>query len=113
MEFEVHQGQVEGEDEAVAELQRLGMTAVALDFEPEESEMHWHDFDSRVYVVEGYLRIELPDGQACDLHAGDMIEADAGVVHREVTRGYRAVIGFAVDPTTLSRPINKPASELV
>jgi len=112
MGFEVRQGAVADEAAALAELEQLGMTAVAVDFEPVDSEMHWHDFDSRVYVVDGYLRVELPDGQACDLHAGDMIEADARVLHREVTRGYRAVIGFTVDPTTLSMPIDKPEAEL-
>ncbi|MGI9602889.1 MAG: cupin domain-containing protein [Acidimicrobiales bacterium] len=112
MTFDIHLAHFDTEEEAVAQLDELGMTAVALDFGAETSAMHWHDFDSRVYVVDGNLHIDYDDGRSCDLHHGDMIEAPARVVHREVTQGYRAVIGFSVDPTTLSMPINKPAAEL-
>ena len=32
----------------------------------------------------------------------------AGLVHREQSPGYSAIIGFAVAPETLTQPINKP-----
>jgi hypothetical protein len=39
---------------------------------------------------------------------GTRISAPAGVLHREKTGGYKAIIALAVDPATLSQPINKP-----
>ena len=39
---------------------------------------------------------------------GAKIVGTAGVVHREKTSGYSAIIGFAVAPETLTQPINKP-----
>jgi hypothetical protein len=38
------------------------------------------------------------------------IDAPAGVVHREVTGGYRAVFGLSVAPADLTQPINKPVA---
>ncbi|MDH4172002.1 MAG: cupin domain-containing protein [Acidimicrobiia bacterium] len=112
MTFQISYGHFDTETEALAEAAQLGLSPVTVDFEAENSDLHWHDFASRVYVTDGNVRIETVDGQTCELHRGDMIEADARVVHREITRGYRAVIGFAADPTSLSRPINKDPAEL-
>jgi hypothetical protein len=38
---------------------------------------------------------------------GTKINATAGVVHREESSGYSAIIGFAQAPEALTQPINK------
>jgi len=39
---------------------------------------------------------------------GAKIVATAGVVHREQTPGYSAIIGFSVPLESLTQPVNKP-----
>jgi hypothetical protein len=39
---------------------------------------------------------------------GAKIVASAGVVHREQTPGYSAIIGFSVPLESLTQPVNKP-----
>jgi hypothetical protein len=97
------------EQEAVAEIQEKGYWPLTLNFEAETNDCHWHDFDSVVFVLEGKLGItETGTGESCVCGPGTRIEAKAGVLHNEEHQGYRAVIGFGIDPATLTQPINKP-----
>jgi hypothetical protein len=99
-----------GEDEAVTEIKEAGFWPLTLEFQPEKNEDHWHDFDSMVFILDGTLSVtETESGETCTCGAGTRILAKAGLLHREDTPGYRAVIGFSVDPATLTQPINKPA----
>ena len=99
----------EDEAQAYAEIEAMGYHAMALDFAKEESPFHWHDFDSVLYITGGEVTLTADgadSGVSCQ--RGAKIVASAGVVHKEQTEGYSAIIGFAVDPKTLSQPINKP-----
>ena len=75
----------------------------------EENEDHWHDFEACVYILDGMLELtETETGETCLCAAGTRISAPAGILHREKTEGYKAIIGLGVDPATLTQPINKP-----
>ncbi len=109
MEFKVEDAVFDTEEEAMELARAAGFTAMAVDIEGTKSDDHWHDFDAQVYVIGGSVRLTLPEtGETCELSAGSVMAAPSGLVHREDTAGYRAVIGFGCDPATLTMPIDKP-----
>jgi hypothetical protein len=95
------------EDEAFAEIAERGWHAIAIDVPAEENELHWHDFDTVTFVVDGTTRVEFEDGSVMQCGAGARVEAPAAVLHREVSPAYRAVFGFSVDPAEMTQPVNK------
>ena len=97
------------ETQAYAEIEAMGYHAMALDFPAEENELHWHDFDSVVYVTGGELTVAVEgENEPVTCGRGAKIVATAGVVHKESTPGYSAIIGFSQPPETLTQPVNKP-----
>ena len=98
----------EDEAQAYEEIEAMGYHAMALDFPPEENELHWHDFDSVVYVTAGEFLLSLENGESATFQRGAQIVASAGVPRREKTSGCSAIIGFSVTPEALTQPVNKP-----
>ena len=96
------------EEEAQAEIEARGWHALTIDLEPMESDLHWHDFDAVLYVLDGSVTIELDDGTVMQCGAGARVDTPAGVVHRDSSTAYRAVIGLACAPADMTLPINKP-----
>jgi cupin domain len=97
------------EEEAVAEIKAAGFWPVTFEFQPKKSETHWHDFDSMVFILEGEISLtEVETGETCVYGPGTRVRAKAGVLHREEHGEYKAVVGFSVDPATLTQPIDKP-----
>lgn len=97
------------EASALREIEEAGYHAVTVDFPAESNEDHWHDFDSMSFVLSGQVTItETATGETCVLGAGGRVMAPRGILHREQTDGYRALIGLSVDPATLTQPVNKP-----
>ena len=97
------------EAQAHAEIETMGYHAMAFDFPAEENELHWHDFDSVLYVTGGELTVWVEgDDEPVTCQRGAKIVATAGTVHREQTPGYSAIIGFSVSPESLTQPVNKP-----
>ena len=95
--------------QAYEEIEAMGYHEMRFDFPAEENELHWHDFDSELYVTGGELTVWV-DGED-DLftcHRGAKIVATGGTIHREQTSGYSAVIGVSVAPESQTQPINKP-----
>ena len=97
------------EAQAYAEIEAMNYHAMAFDFPVEKNELHWHDFDSVLYVTGGELTVWV-DGEydSVTCQRGAKIVATAGTVHREQTPGYSAIIGFSVAPESQTHPINKP-----
>ena len=81
----------EDEAQAYEEIAAMGFHAMAIDFPPEENELHWHDFDSVVYVTAGEVTLSLENGESATCQRGAKIVASAGVAHREKTSGYSAM----------------------
>ena len=98
----------EDEAQAYAEIEAMGYHAMAFDFPAEENDLHWHDFDSVVYVTAGEITLSREDGDAITCQRGAKVVATAGVVHKESTPGYSAIIGFSQLPESLTQPVNKP-----
>lgn len=99
------------EAEARDEIEAAGFHALVLDVPAERNALHFHDFDTQFYILEGGLQLVAGDtGASYDVRPGDRVVASAGWVHREAHDGFRAIFGFSVDPTTLTMPINKPVT---
>jgi hypothetical protein len=97
------------EADAFSQCKAAGYTAHKFDFPADDNEFHWHDFDSLTFITAGELTIfDVDSGESRTCGAGTKIVGRKGVVHREQTPGFSAIIGFAEDPKTLSQPINKP-----
>jgi hypothetical protein len=96
--FTVSEGHFSTREEALAEIAARGWHAGEYQVPAEESELHWHDFDSVAFVLEGTARTR--------------IEQPARVPHRAASPAYRAVFGFPLPPESMSRPVNKPMAEL-
>jgi quercetin dioxygenase-like cupin family protein len=107
MGYTLTEGYFSTEDEARAEIEARGWTPITIELEPMETDLHWHDFDAVLYVLDGSVTIQLEDGTTMQCSAGARVETPAGVVHRDSNTAYRAVIGLACDPTDMTRPINK------
>ena len=102
-------GRFTEEADAFAQCDAAGYTTVKFDFPADDNEFHWHDFDSLTFITAGELIIfDVDSGESRTCGAGTKIIGHKGVVHREQTSGFSAIIGFAEDPKTLSQPINKP-----
>ena len=97
------------EAQAHAEIEAMGYHAMAFDFPAEENELHWHDFDSVLYVTGGELTVWVEgEDEPVTCQRGAKIVASAGTVHREQTPGYSAIIGFLSRPSrSLSRSISR------
>jgi len=96
------------EDEARAEIEARGWHAITIELDAMDNDLHWHDFDAVLYVLDGSVTIELDDGTVMQCGAGARVDTPAGVVHRDSSTTYRAVIGLAVTPGDMTHPINKP-----
>ena len=96
------------EAEDFAQIEAKNWHAVTLDIPAESNDFHWHDFDAVVYVTKGELMLTV-EGMEGPIRCvrGTKINATAGVVHREESSGYSAIIGFEQAPEALTQPINK------
>ena len=111
MAYTLTEGYFSTEAEARTEIEARGWHPITIELEPMENDLHWHDFDAVLYVLDGSVTIELDDGTIMQCGAGARVDTPAGVVHRDSSTAYRAVIGLACDPADMTRPINKePAS---
>ncbi len=114
MAFVITEGHFRTEEEAYAEIAQRGWHAIPRSFNlTENSELHWHDFNAVVFVVEGTVMVGLEDGTIQQCGAGARVTAAAGVVHQELEgTNYRGILGYEFDPSERTLPINKPVSAM-
>ena len=113
MEYTVSEGHMVTEAEALAEIEARGWYGFVRDVVVEEDEeLHWHDFDAVLYVLEGTARAATPTGTV-EAGPGTLAQASAGWVHGDIAgTTYRGVLGFSVHPTKMTQPINKPRVDI-
>lgn len=109
MERQITHGHNITAEEALAELEALGLYAAVVDVPATENDFHWHDFDTIAYVLEGGLEVtEYETGEIINIVAGDRFQSGRGYVHRERHKGFKGVFGITADPTTLEMPLERP-----
>ena len=97
------------ESEAMAVIDAAGLHPLLVDVPAETNENHWHDFDSIIFVLEGELVVtEAASGGTLACGPGSRIDFPRGLIHHEHHKGYRALVGFSVDPATFDGPFSMP-----
>jgi quercetin dioxygenase-like cupin family protein len=107
MNFPQAENHFQTAEQALEEVAVRGWHGLEVTLDPEE-DLHWHDFDAVVFVLEGTASVEFADGSIEECSVGTKIEAPAGIVHRTVGSSYRAVLGLSVDPGEMTQPVDKP-----
>ena len=82
------------EEKALAELRDEGFSAETKDYAPGRTEPHAHDYEVRLYILEGEFR--LIDGEDGTVHAcrpGDRVRVSAGTLHAEDHGALKMVVG--------------------
>jgi hypothetical protein len=83
-----------------------------LDVAAETNEPHWHDFGTKIMLLSGSMHLWDDDrGIEYSCTAGTFVETNGMNLHHESHDGYRAVIGFDTDPSTLTRPVKKAPAD--
>ena len=93
--------------EALEEIAAAGLHVVQMDVPEVKNHSHWHTFSTRLYILEGELRIT-DSGFDRVYHAmpGCRVDVPARVLHFEESAGYRIVAGMSVDPASLTGPVD-------
>ncbi len=101
------------EDEALAHIAELGFHALAYDEEILEDEpLHWHEFDSVVFVISGTGSFADEHGVVTETAPGCRLQAPAGWLHRNLASPFnRLVLGTNLPGDQWTAPINKDPAE--
>jgi hypothetical protein len=112
VDYTVTEGCFSTREEALAEIAARGWHAVEYSVPAEETELHWHDYDAVVFVLDGISRTVFEDGRVTEGGPGARIDQPSRVLHRSGSSAFKAVFGFSVRLEDMSQPIVKPASDL-
>ncbi len=107
MRFIKEEGHFTTKEQALAEIASVGWHAIEKTFSADDA-LHWHDFDTVAYVLEGTASAEFEDGTVEHASAGSRVAAAAGIVHRNVGADWHGIVAFSVHPSKLTQPIDKP-----
>ena len=78
MEYRFETGTPITEEQALAQIDELGFHALAFDEEtPEDELLHWHEFDSVVFVISGTGRFADEHGTVTEVAPGCRLQAHA------------------------------------
>ena len=94
MGIEIDEGYSASEDAAVAELREDGFSAEVKQYAPGTTEPHAHDYEVRLFILEGEFR--LLDADREELHTcrpGDRVRVSAGTRHSEDHGALKMVVG--------------------
>lgn len=90
----VDEGYGGSEQEALAELRSEGFSAEVKDYAPGRTEPHAHDYEVRLFILDGEFR--LTDADSGTVHAcppGARVRVSAGTRHSEDHGALRMVVG--------------------
>lgn len=113
MEYSFTQGPPISEAEAMAEGAKLGFHLLAFDqITPEDEALHWHEFDSVAWVIEGTGAFAEHDGTVTQIQPGCRLEAPAGWLHRNLAGPpVRIVLATDLPGEAWTSPIDKDPAE--
>ena len=74
----------------------------------EDEPLHWHDFESVIFIVSGSIRFADAHGAVTEVQAGSWFRGLQNFLHRELAgSNYRVVFGFKNKRSEFTMPINK------
>lgn len=100
--------------EAFEEIEAQKLFPVEMAVPPVRNESHWHNFSTRIYLLEGELTItDSVLGQSFQAGPGTLVEVPERVLHSELSiQGYRIIAGMSKDPAGLAGPVDLEPSLL-
>jgi uncharacterized cupin superfamily protein len=113
VEYQFTQGQPITEAAAVAEGTAMGLHVLAFDqTTPHDEVLHWHEFDSVTWVIEGTGAFADADGVVTQVQPGCRLQAPAGWLHRNLAGPQvRLVLATNLPGDQWSAPIDKDPSD--
>lgn len=112
MEYRFSQDEPITEAEAVAAAEAMGFHSLAYDFVDVDEPLHWHEFDSATWLIEGSASFADEHGQVTHAVPGCRVQAPAGWLHRAIAGGAgRIVIATNLPGSEWSAPINKDPAD--
>lgn len=113
MEYKLTEGAPVTEADALQQAADMGFHALAFDLVVEKDEaLHWHEFDSVTWVIQGTGAAVKGDNQKVELKPGCRIEAPAGFLHRGLAGPpLRVVLATNLPYREWTMPIDKDPAE--
>jgi quercetin dioxygenase-like cupin family protein len=113
MEYKLTEGAPITEADALQQAAEMGFHALAFDLTVEKDEsLHWHEFDSVTWVIEGTGTALRGDNEKVELRPGCRIEAPAGFLHRALAGPpLRLVLATNLPYSEWTMPIDKDPAD--
>jgi len=100
------------EAEALALAAEMGFHALAYDSVDVDEPLHWHEFDSVTWVIEGTGAFADEHGNVTKVSPGFRVEAPAGWLHRTLAGGgTRIVVSTNLPGHEWTAPIDKDPAD--
>ncbi len=114
MEYRFSTGTPITEDQALAEAASMGFHSLAFDLVVNEDEpLHWHEFSSVAWVIEGTGAFSDGNGNVTQVAPGCRLEAPAGWLHSNLAGPpVRIVLATDMPYSEWTMPIDKDPSLL-
>ena len=115
MNLKIERKLFKDKSEAIAHANALDLWPIAQILEEEESEeLHWHRWDTHIYVVSGWFKsIDPESNRELLLEQGDYMVMPKNKLHAMNCAKGTVVIYATKDPINFSKPVNLPPEELV
>ena len=108
MEYRFSQNPPISEEDALAQAAELGFHAIAYDSVDVDEPLHWHEFDSVSWVIDGAGAFADEHGNVTHVAPGCRLDAPAGWLHRNLAGGSsRVVVSTNLPGHEWTTPINK------
>jgi hypothetical protein len=101
------------EEDALALAADMGFEVLAFDLIVDADEpLHWHEFDSVTWVIDGTGAFGDADGNVTQVSPGCRLEAPAGWLHRNLAGPpVRVVLSTSIPGAQWTAPIDKDPAE--
>jgi hypothetical protein len=113
MDYEFTIGDPITEADALEQVAAMGLHGLAFDDDHDRDELlHWHEFESVVWVISGTGSFADEHGQVTRVEPGCRLQAPAGWLHRTLAgTATRVVIGTDLPGEAWTMPINKDPAD--
>lgn len=113
MEYRFTTGPPISEADALAQAAELGFHALAYDeILTEDEPLHWHEFDSVTWVIDGTGAFADEHGTVTQISPGCRLQAPAGWLHRGLAGPpVRLVVSTSLPGDQWTAPINKDPAD--
>ena len=112
VEYHFSQDPPISEEAALAEAAALGFHALAYDYVDVDEPLHWHEFDSVTWIIDGTGAFADEHGDVTTVTSGCRLQAPAGWLHRNLAGGRgRVVVSTNLPGHEWTMPVNKDPAD--